>query len=86
MKLYHYYHIFADGQWLEPVSEHIKALRKWGLIDNLAAFRIGIVGADHNRTAVIQYLINERINFDIVAQSDTGWEQVTQIPMYEFAQ
>ena len=85
-KLHHFYHIYADGQWEEPVSEHIKALRKWSLIDNLASFKVGIVGADHNRTAVIQYLINERINFDVIAQADTGWEQVTQIPMYNFAQ
>lgn len=84
-KLYHFYHIYADGQWQTPVSEHIKALKKWDLINNLAAFKVGIVGTAENRTQVIQYLINERINFDVITQQDNGWEQVTQIPLHTFA-
>jgi len=84
-KLYHFYHIYADGQWQIPVSQHIAALKKWDLINNLAVFKVGIVGTPENRTQVIQYLINERINFDVITQQDNGWEQVTQIPLHTFA-
>lgn len=83
--IHHFYHIYADGQWQEPVSEHIKALKKWGLIDNLNSFNVGIVGQEHNRSAVVQYLINERVNCNIIAQETSGWEQATQIPLHNFA-
>ena len=67
-KLYHFYHIYADGQWQIPVSQHIAALKKWDLINNLAAFKVGIVGTPENRTQVIQYLINERYNSESKAE------------------
>lgn len=81
--IHHFYHIYADGQWMEPVSEHVRAL-KMGLIDNLNTFRIGIVGSETNRQAVEDYLMTLNIEFFICAEEPTGWEQVTQQKIWEF--
>ena len=82
--IHHFYHIYADGSWSEPVAEHIRALQM-GLYDQLQTFSIGIVGSESNRNAVKEYLLTTGINFGICAEADTGWEQVTQIPMWEFS-
>lgn len=81
--IHHFYHIYADGQWLQPVSEHVRAL-KMGLYDNLNTFAIGIVGSAENRYAVINYLNSEGVAYEVYAEALNGWEQVTQIPMHEF--
>lgn len=83
-KLYHFYHIYADGDWYVPVSQHLTALKKWDLINNLSALKVGIVGTPENRTNVIQYLTN-KIIFDVVSEQDEGWEQATQIPLHAFS-
>lgn len=83
--IHHFYHIYADGKWMEPVSEHVRAL-KMGLIDNLDTFHVGIVGSETNRQAVKDYLLNTQIEFFVCAEEATGWEQVTQIKMWSFCQ
>lgn len=83
--IHHFYHIYADGQWMQPVSEHVRAL-KMGLIDNLDTFAIGLVGSDENRRAVIEYLKSEGIRYEVYAEALDGWEQVTQLKMWEFCQ
>ena len=82
--IHHFYHIFADGKWQEPVHEHIRAL-KMGLLDNLTSFHIGIVGSRRNRLAVKLWLAEQGLLYVICNESDTGWEQVTQIPLHSFA-
>jgi len=57
-----------------------------GLLDNLTTFAIGMVGQAKNRQEVVDYLISEGITFNIVAESLEGWEQTTQIPMWNFCQ
>src|SRR5688572_10546553 len=84
-KLYVFYHIFADGKWKEPVTEFLKAYRRWGLVDKIGVLRVGIVGNETNQTEVIQHLINERVEFEIIARQLTGDEQVTQLKLHEFA-
>ena len=32
MKLHHFYHVYADGQWMEPVSQHLRALKEKGQV------------------------------------------------------
>jgi len=76
MKPWHFYHVYADGDWLPIVREHIDALQASGLYDELDRFCVGIVGDKSNRDAVVRYLLG-RCNFQIVAEQDTGWEQVT---------
>lgn len=82
--IYHFYHIYADGKWIEPVSEHFRAY-KMGLA-NVCDLYIGIVGSEQNRNAVKSWLKENNIEHTIIAESNTGWEQVTQIPMWEFCQ
>lgn len=85
MKLHHYYHIYADGQCETPIREHIRALKESGLYDALRTMAIGVVGSKQKRDEVIHCLNTLDIDFEIAAESDSGWEQETQIPMWEFS-
>lgn len=82
--IHHFYHIYADGKWHEPVSEHIRAL-EMGLKEQLKTFSVGIVGSSENRAAVKTWL-SQRIEYTICAEAESGWEAVTQQPMHDFAQ
>ena len=84
-KIHHFYHIGSSGQWLQPLSEHIHALKRYGLLDILDSLNFGIIGLHENRKAVKKYLSSQLDNFNIVAEADEGWEQVTLKPLYEFA-
>jgi len=83
--IHHFYHIYAAGQWQQPVQEHVRALRM-GLLEHLDTFAIGLVGSESECNQVKEYLRSEGLNFTIAAEERTGWEQVTQIPMWEFCQ
>lgn len=82
--IHHFYHIYADGQWEQPVEEHLRAL-KLGLYDNLTSFNVGIVGSPENRNKV-KWFLSLHCKHTVIAEADSGWEQQTQIPMWEFAQ
>lgn len=82
--IHHFYHIYADGGWQEPVQEHIRALQM-GLYEALDTFAVGIVGSQERRTHVKQYLDSTGLKYAVAAEADSGWEQVTQIPMWEFS-
>lgn len=97
--IHHFYHIYADGQWSQPVEEHIRALEVSGLgkelvnrisfdvaetIKKPCTFHIGIVGTPENRSQVKTWL-SQRVQYNICAEADSGWEQVTQIPMWEYS-
>jgi len=84
-KIYHFYHIWADGAWHLPVEEHILSLRHGGLIDNIYKFYIGIVGSKENRNSVKEYLNKQDIVFKICTEKDFGFEQETleKIPELE---
>lgn len=84
-ELHHFYHIGSSGKWLQPLSEHIHALRRYGLLENLDSINFGIIGPKDNRQDVKDYLHKEIDNFNIVAEADSGWEQVTINPMHEFS-
>lgn len=76
MKISHFYHIYADGKWQDPVSEHVEALRSSGLYESLDKIFVGFVGNNDNIFKVKQY-INEKIDYETVDEQPTGWEQVT---------
>lgn len=78
----HYYHVYADGAWQEPLAEHMEALQSSGLLDEIQHVNVGIVGSPDNRLAVCVALINLGIPFVIVAEADEGWEQVTLNVIY----
>lgn len=81
MRLTHFYHVFADGDWETPAGEHLEALVASDLIDNLDDMFLGIVGAESNRARVKRELPGV-----VVAEADTGWEQVTLNAVHDFAQ
>ncbi len=79
LRLHHYYHVYADGNWEPIVAEHIDALQHSGLLDRLEKFNVGLVGDWRKREDVIEY-IQHRIphkTWCIAAEADEGWEQVT---------
>ena len=78
--LAHFYHVYADGAWEAPVEEHLHALTVSGLLDNLNDLFVGIVGSPENRTSV-----KVRFPAVVVAEADTGWEQVTLAKLHEYA-
>lgn len=85
MTLYNFYHIFADGKWELPVTEYIAALKNSKLIEQIDLLHVGIVGSEENRKKVKDFL-TPIVKFVVVAEEETGWEQVTQNKLYEFSQ
>jgi hypothetical protein len=81
MRLTHFYHVYADGDWVTPATEHIEELYMSGLLDNLDDMFLGIVGTPDNRDRVKRELPGV-----CVAEADTGWEQVTLQALHQFAQ
>lgn len=78
MKLKHFYHMYADGLWQAPFNEHLTALKDSGLLEELDFIGVGIVGSEANRTVVKKLLPSK---FHVVAESKSGWEQVTHTPL-----
>lgn len=78
MQIDHFYHVYADGKWQEPLDEHCTALKDHGLYENLRGFYLGIVGTDDNAAAVIDRVNNHHgLSADVKVQQPIGWEQVT---------
>lgn len=80
MKLVHFYHVYADGDWIEPATEHVEELAMSGLIDNLDDMFLGVVGSVENR---------EKVKYElpgvVIAEADEGWEQVTIQALHDYA-
>jgi hypothetical protein len=81
MKLVHFYHVYADGAFEEPLVEHFEALENSGLWDQFDSINVGIVGSSQNRRRALDLLPA----CDIVRQAETGWEQVTLQEVHDFA-
>jgi hypothetical protein len=79
-KLAHFYHVYADGVWQEPALDHLEALVRSGLLDRLDEMYLGIVGRPELRKQV-----RHRLPGVVVAESDTGWEQVTLRELHGYA-
>lgn len=85
-KLHHFYHIYAAGDWKQPLHEHLRGMIEYGLYYNLDTFNVGIVGSQEQCVSVEAYLTEQKIRHNIIATAESGWEQVTMIPMWEFSQ
>jgi hypothetical protein len=85
LDLHHFYHIYADGSWYEPVSEHITALRRNSFDQQLASINIGIVGSLENTQAVKQFLNDQNLTYTVIAEQEFGWEQVTLELLHKFS-
>jgi hypothetical protein len=78
--LTHFYHVFADGDWMKPATEHIEELAISGLLDNLDDMFLGIVGTAENRNKVKRELPGV-----VVAEAESGWEQVTLHELHDYS-
>lgn len=78
--LVHFYHLFVDGHYEQPLQEHMTALESSGLLDELDDFFVGLVGSPENRAKAKTVVPGV-----VVAESDTGWEQVTLSVLREYA-
>lgn len=91
--LYHFYHLYCgkdiNGQedsWKESIGLHIKALKEYELVNYIKDIKIGLVGEDYERQKAKDFLIQQEISFDIIAEELYGYEQVTQNILYNFSQ
>lgn len=84
-KIYHFYHLWLGGSWIEILHSHITALNNHGLMNRLEMLYIGLVGSVNER-AVAKRLLNVMgIKYTIIVEAEIGYEQVTQNALYEFS-
>jgi hypothetical protein len=81
VRLSHFYHVYADGQWEIPAVQHFEAMEDSGLMGELDAIYLGVVGSLENRLKVARELPGV-----VVAEAQEGWEQVTLEKLHEFCQ
>lgn len=87
VKLYNFYHLWVDGEWRVPLQEHIAALEDSLLYANLEKVYIGLVGNNTNRSLAKNFLqTNAGTKYEIIVEKESGFEQVTQDAMVDFAQ
>lgn len=70
----HYYHVYADGLWREPVAEHVAALAD---ITEPMTVTVGLVGAEQACDEVRAVLAEAGLEVASFVQEAVGWEQVT---------
>lgn len=81
-RLVHYYHLYANGNWLEPWEDQIKALVDSGLYQKLDSIKIGVVGGSGQRKAAIEAVtLHDKVQ--IVVEASTGYEQETLDILYQ---
>lgn len=81
----HFYHVYADGQWQDPVGEHVEALTKFGLLDALDKMYVGYVGSKDNIKQAEKFIKrNTSSKVETINKASGGWEQETMrlIPGY----
>jgi hypothetical protein len=74
--LTHFYHVYAGGEWHDPVREHVEALEKSFLNQHLKKMYVGYVGSDKEIEEAEKY-ISYHVPAVTIARSPTGWEQET---------
>ena len=79
MILAHYYHLYADGLWQQPLADHLAMLDSAELPRRM---RVGLVGSPERREAARACLGNGLV----VAEADEGYEQVTLRAVRAYAQ
>ena len=84
-KLYHFYHFHADGDWLEPASDHFRALQESGLLKALDGLYIGFIGNDTNISRAMDWLNGYNTPYTVVTRVLTGFEQETLDQVQQFA-
>lgn len=85
-ELAHFYHVYAAGDWAQPVTEHCDALVRFGLYDELTSLHVGFVGSPEQIAAARATLDVLVPKYQVCAESPDGWEQETLDPLYRFVQ
>lgn len=76
--IHHYYHVYADAAWEEPVREHLAALTESGLSKwSDLSLNVGIIGAPENVERVLAHLGQRDLAWRCVGSAEQGWEQLT---------
>lgn len=83
-QLHHFFHCFAAGNWEQPVTEHCRALTEFGLYDELDTLMVGFVGSPDQIKAARCTLDVLVPKYQVCAEAETGWEQVTLDLLYQF--
>ena len=84
--LHHFYHVYSNGKWKIPLEDHIKALKKYDLVNNLTTLNFGLVGSKKSREQVKKYLDKHELTYNVCTEVHDGWEQETMDKIHEFAQ
>ena len=85
-QIHHFYHLFADGAWEEPVFEHFTALAESGLADEIEWVWVGFVGEPGNVGRAAKAIEATGVRYRWINFVTEGWEQATLHPLWEFAQ
>jgi hypothetical protein len=82
VNLAHWYHVYAAGDWTEPVSEQVDALLK---ADFTGPVYLGLVGQPFWRAAAVD-AFSPLPDVKVAAEADEGYEQVTINALREWVQ
>lgn len=86
MKVDHFYHLYADGQSSEEAfDEHFKSLKKSELLNIFNSIKISFIGSEEKISFFKNKLNNYEINYEILKEEKSGYEQVTINKLYEFS-
>lgn len=83
MTIDHFYHVYAGGNWQDPVAEHLQALHQSGIATHIDRMYVGFVGSI-DQIAEAEATIRASIAARTITKSALGWEQETMglIPTY----
>lgn len=74
--LAHFYHLYADGEYLPAVERHVTALVDSGLQDELVKFHVCAVGSRENCVKALEF-VKDCGGRPSHASFGDGWEQFT---------
>jgi hypothetical protein len=78
--LTHFYHLYVDGHYEQPLEEHMSAMESSGLLYELEDFYVGLVGSPENRATA-----KKLVPGVVIAEADAGWEQVTLSALHHYS-
>lgn len=83
LSVVHFYHLWADGEWTEPVAEHFTALTSAGWTGPI---HLGLVGSPENRKAAFAYLDDcfDELTVGVAVEADEGYEHVTLHALHRY--
>lgn len=79
----HVYHVYVNGNWIDPVREHVLAMTRAELWRHCRIY-IGFVGNKPERQRAADY-ITKFFSFATIVETDSGWEQETMRHIPEIA-